>query len=52
MFSIFIRPFYGLEISIFIAYPAMNCWAIFNRPLRGLLLVVIGAGATATMWPD
>jgi hypothetical protein len=30
------RPFHGLVDFIIIALPALKCWAIFNRPLRGL----------------
>ena len=32
----FNRPFHGLA-SFFMALPAVNCWAIFSRPLRGLV---------------
>ena len=32
----FSRPFHGLWVSTF-ANPALKCWAIFKRPLRGLI---------------
>jgi len=36
--SFFSRPLGGLRNSInAAAFPAMNCWAIFTCPLRGLL---------------
>jgi len=31
------RPFHGLRLLLMDAYPAMNRWAISDRPLRGLL---------------
>src|SRR5205807_8894486 len=36
--SIFCRPFHGLIRNLCHLNPAVNCWAIFDRPLRGLRL--------------
>ena len=30
-----VARFHGLFISLWIEYPALKCWAIFIRPLRG-----------------
>ena len=35
----FCRPLRGREIIINAPYPAMNRWAIIDRPLRGLYLI-------------
>ena len=37
--SIFCRPFHGLHRGLCHLNPAVNCWAISDRPLRGLLAV-------------
>ena len=34
---IFIRPYSRTPFILLILYPAINCWAIFNRPLGGLV---------------
>jgi len=34
----FSRPFHGLSDDYAFAIPAMNCWAISIRPLRGLVI--------------
>src|SRR5712692_518051 len=33
-----VARFTGFEFHISILYPALKCWAIFTRPLRGLYL--------------
>jgi len=33
----FSRPFHGLAVMNCDDPPAMNCWAILKRPLRGLI---------------
>ncbi len=37
MFDILCRPFHGLYSYLIGAFPAINRWAIFVRPLRGLI---------------
>ncbi len=52
-----VARFTGLWKSLMPAYPALKCWAIIGRPLRGLyalasvFLLLAGVAATATAQP-